>query len=214
MINTFNRVLILSPHTDDAELGAGGTIIRLLESDTEIYWIVFSYAPESLPPGMSPDTLKNEFQNVLQNLDIDRANAMICDFKVRKLHEVRQNILEILVETRNKFQPDLVIGPSLNDFHQDHQVVAQEMVRAFKNSSAIISYELPWNNLNFNTQFFVKLDQHQLNKKIELLKHYKSQVTKGRTYFDDGFITGLARTRGVQVNEEFAEVFEVVRWRW
>lgn len=214
MINQFNKVLILSPHTDDAELGAGGTIVKLLENNTEIYWIVFSTANESLPDGMKKDTLKDEFKTVLKHLDIDDDHALICEFSVRKLHEVRQQILEILVKVRNEFNPDLVIGPSLHDFHQDHQVVAHEMVRAFKNSSSIISYELPWNNLNFNTQLFVQLEASHMKKKIEMLHHYKSQVLKGRNYFDEEFITGLARTRGVQVNETYSEVFEVVRWRW
>jgi LmbE family N-acetylglucosaminyl deacetylase len=213
MITQFKKVLILSPHTDDAELGAGGTIVKLLEQNTNVFWVVFSTAPESLPEGMKPDTLKEEFKTVLNHLSLGEDQSMICDFKVRKLHEVRQQILEILVKVRREFDPDLVIGPSLNDFHQDHQVVAHEMVRAFKNSASIISYELPWNNLNFSTQLFVKLDASHIQKKMDLLFHYQSQIVKERSYFDHEFIKGLARTRGVQVNELYAEVFEVIRWR-
>ena len=52
----------------------------------------------------------------------------ILNYSVRKLHEKRQEILEYLVNIRKEFQPELVIGPSLNDFHQDHQVVCQEMM--------------------------------------------------------------------------------------
>ncbi len=128
------------------------------------------------------------------------------------MHESRQDILEILVKQRNEFKPDLVIGPSQNDIHQDHLVVSTEMIRAFKNTSSIISYELPWNHLNFNTQLFVKLSKDIVNKKIELLSNYKTQLEKNRKYFSQEYITGLACVRGIQANTDYAESFEIIRW--
>ena len=208
----FNKILVLSPHTDDAELGAGGTIIKFIEEKKEILWVVFSTAEESLPKEMEKDTLEKEFLSVSKKLNLREDQYIINHFQVRKLHEKRQEILELLVQIRNKFLPDLVIGPSLNDFHQDHIIVATEMVRAFKGASSIISYELPWNHVTFNTQLFVKLDKKHIEDKIELLKLYNSQITKGRSYFSEEFILGFARTRGVQLNTEFAEAFEVIRW--
>ena len=86
------------------------------------------------------------------------------------------------------------------------------MVRAFKTHSSILCYELPWNNVTFNTQYFEKLTKEQINKKVDLLSCYKSQVIKNRNYFDKDFIFGLARTRGVQINTDYAESFEVIRW--
>ena len=127
-------------------------------------------------------------------------------------HQKRQEILELLVKTRNNFKPDLVIGPSLNDFHQDHIVIANEMIRAFKSSSSILSYDLPWNNTNFNTQYFEKISREQLDFKNSLLECYKSQKLLKRSYFSDKFINGIARVRGVQINSEYAESFELVRW--
>jgi len=208
----FNRVLVLSPHTDDAELGTGGTIIKFIDEKKEILWVVFSTAEESLPKEMKKDTLEKEFLSVTKKLDLREDQYIINHFQVRKLHEKRQEILELLVQIRNKFLPDLVIGPSLNDFHQDHIIVATEMVRAFKGAASIISYELPWNHVTFNTQLFVKLDKKHIEEKIELLKLYNSQIIKRRSYFSEEFILGFARTRGVQLNTEFAEAFEVIRW--
>ncbi len=52
------RALILSPHTDDAELGCGGLITWLIEKQSPLLWIVFSTAEESLPEGLPRDTLK------------------------------------------------------------------------------------------------------------------------------------------------------------
>jgi hypothetical protein len=56
--------------------------------------------------------------------------------------------------------------PSLHDIHQDHLCIGVEGVRAFKQIS-ILGYELPWNNLTFNTQLFVFLDEKHIDKKIE-----------------------------------------------
>lgn len=206
------RVLLLSPHTDDVELGAGGTLLKLKENNHEIFIIVFSIAEESLPKNLPNNTLKIEFLNVLKKLDIKKQNYKIFNFKVRHLHKYRQEILDELVKIRKDFSPDLVVGPSLHDHHQDHQIVAHEMVRAFKNNSSIISYELPWNHVTFNTQLFVKLKRRHIEEKIKLLQNYRSQIIIGRPYFSAEFIYGWARMRGVQVKSEFAEAFEVIRW--
>jgi hypothetical protein len=84
-----------------------------------------------------------------------------------------------------------------------------EGFRAFKNTS-ILCYELPWNNLNFATQSFVKLEYKHVKRKIEALKCYESQ--KHKHYASSEFIKSLAITRGVQIGADYAEVFEVVRW--
>jgi LmbE family N-acetylglucosaminyl deacetylase len=206
------NILILSPHTDDAELGCGGGIAKFVEEGHKILWVVFSTAEESLPKGLPRDTLKREFLCVMKDLGLKEENYKIFNFKVRNLHEHRQEILEELINIREEFKPQMVIGPSLNDFHQDHQVVANEMVRAFKTASSIICYELPWNHVTFNTQLFVKLKKEHIVKKWEMLKNYESQLTKGKTYFSEEFVYGLAKTRGVQCNSEYAEAFEVIRW--
>ncbi len=205
------RVLLISPHTDDAELGAGGTLLKMLNENHEIFWVVFSTARHSLPEGKE-DILKKEFMDVIKRLGISQTNVFLKDFRVRMLHTHRQNILEELVKLRKDLEPHLVIGPSIHDYHQDHQVVANEMIRAFKNSSSIISYELPWNHVRFDSQLFVKLTEAFVDGKINLLSMYKSQVEMGRPYFNPDFIRGWARMRGVQINAEYAEAFEVVRW--
>jgi LmbE family N-acetylglucosaminyl deacetylase len=207
-----NRVLILSPHTDDAELGCGGLITKLIEEKKEILWVVFSTAEESLPKHLPSDTLVKEFISVMNHLGLNEKQYIINYFKVRKLNEKRQEILDLLVELRRSFMPDLVIGPSLNDFHQDHKTVSEEMIRAYKSNASIICYELPWNHVSFDTQVFVKLEERHMLKKLELLQHYKSQLEIERFYFSEDFIRGLACTRGAQVTHKYAEAFEVIRW--
>ncbi|MCF8367450.1 MAG: PIG-L family deacetylase [Bacteroidales bacterium] len=212
MLNDIEKILILSPHTDDAELGCGGTISKLIENGKQVLWIVFSAAEDSLPKGLPPDSLVKEFLNVINYFKLAEENYKIYNFKVRKLNELRQEILENLVKIRNEFKPDLVIGPSLHDFHQDHSVVSHEMIRAFKTSCSIICYELPWNHIQFDTQFFVKLSPDHLKIKTEILDFYKTQQMIARHYFSEEFIRGLAAARGAQVGAKYAEAFEVIRW--
>jgi len=93
--------------------------------------------------------------------------------------------------------------------HQDHQTIACEGFRAFKKVS-MLGYEIPWNNLTFQTNVFVFLSEQELNKKIEAVKCYKSQ--QNRNYAKEDFIRGLAKTRGIQIGVDYAEAFESIRW--
>jgi LmbE family N-acetylglucosaminyl deacetylase len=205
-----NKILVLAPHTDDAELGCGGTLARFHAEGKEIYVAAFSTARASLPEGADPDTLKNEFLASMEILGVPKERLFVYDYKVRMLSYHRQEVLEEMVKLRNKINPDLVLLPSGSDLHQDHQVVYNEGLRAFKQTS-IWGYELPWNHVSFSTQSFVMLDQEHLDMKWKMMTTYESQFQKQRAYFTKEFIEGLARVRGVQVNEEFAEAFEVVR---
>ena len=133
--------------------------------------------------------------------------------RCKKLDSHRQEVLDELVKIRKEFRPDLVIGPSLNDFHQDHSVVSKEMIRAFKTSSSIICYELPWNHIKFDTQMFIELKFEDIECKLQMMSHYKSQMEVERHYFTEDFIKGIACTRGTQIGKKYAEAFEVIRWR-
>lgn len=207
---SLQKILILAPHTDDAELGCGGTIARMLEESRDIYVAAFSTAEESLPPGMPPDTLKIEFQDAMQQIGVPESNLYIYDYPVRRLSYYRQDVLEELVSLRQKISPDLIMLPSKNDLHQDHHVVHMEGLRAFKDLS-IFAYELPWNHIDFSAQGFVILNRNHIEAKYRSLQSYKSQLALSRNYFTMEFIEGLARLRGTQVKSAYAEAFEVMR---
>ncbi len=207
------KILLLSPHTDDVELGCGGSVAKFIERGDEILWVAFSVAEDSLPEGMPKDTLAREFEKVVKDYGLGEDQREILEFRVRHMSEHRQEVLDHLVRVRTKFQPDIVIGPSMHDYHQDHQVVANEMVRAFKSSASIICYELPWNNVRFDSQLFVTLEERHIEMKWKALQEYYSQMVNRRGYFEREFIFGMARTHGVQCNNRFAEAFEVIRWR-
>lgn len=208
MINKFKNVLVLAPHTDDGELGAGATISKLVELGSQITYVAFSTCAESVPKGYPNDVLDHEVRNATLTLGIKPENLIILDYKVRKFNYERQNILEDLIKIRSKKYYDLVLTPSLDDIHQDHSVIARESLRAFKNTT-ILGYELPWNNLSFETKCFIELNQDHINKKILSLKQYKSQ--ENRNYLSEDIILSLAKTRGVQSGRDLAECFEVLK---
>lgn len=206
----FNKVLVLSPHPDDGELGAGGTIARFVEEGREVYYIAFSTCEVSIPNGFAKDVMKVECQKSTGQLGIPPDNLTMLDYEVRTFPAHRQQILQYLVDFNERIKPDLTLVPSSNDTHQDHQTIHYEALRAFKKTSSIWGYEHPWNNLTFTTDILVKLDERHLAKKIDALKHYQSQDY--RPYLDKQYITALAYTRGTQVNCSYAETFELVRF--
>jgi LmbE family N-acetylglucosaminyl deacetylase len=206
---TGKKILVLAPHTDDGEFGCGATIAKLIEDGNTVYMAAFSACEQSVLKKYPSDVLVTEIKNATKELGIAPENLFLYDYNVRIFNERRQDILQDLIGLREKINPDIIFMPSLKDIHQDHNVIANEGLRAFKFSS-ILAYEMPWNNLTFDTSSFVILEERHIQKKVDALKEYKSQ--SHRAYCNEEFIRSLARTRGVQINAQYAETFEVVRW--
>jgi len=205
----FKKVLVLAPHTDDGEFGCGGTIAHLISHGAIVYYAAFSACEQSVLPDFPKDILVTEVKAATKVLGIKSENLFLFKYDVRTFSYQRQSILDDILNLKNSLNPDLVFIPSLNDIHQDHATIANEAVRAFK-FTTVLSYELPWNNFNFSTTCFVKLSELEISTKINALIEYKSQ--SHRPYANEEFIRALARTRGVQISSNYAEVFEVVRW--
>ena len=208
MIGGWERALVLAPHTDDGEFGCGGTMARLVEEGTDVRYVAFSIATRSLPEGFAPDTLAREVAEATAEIGIPAGNLTVHDFDVRTFPDHRQEILELLIGLWNEWEPDVVFQPSLHDIHQDHQTVAAEGLRAFKRTT-ILGYEIPWNNLDFAYQAYFALEQRHIERKAEALTKYASQ--QHRRYADPEYVWNLARTHGINVNREYAEVFQVYR---
>jgi LmbE family N-acetylglucosaminyl deacetylase len=208
-MKSYKKILVLAPHTDDGELGCGASIHKFASESKEVFYVAFSICTKSLPEHMHPMTLANEVKKATEILGVKKENLILYDFDVRHFPSHRQEILEEMVKLNASIQPDLVLMPNVNDIHQDHQTIYAEGLRAFKQTT-ILGYELPWNNLIFTTNTFIKLDEANIKQKIAALNEYKSQSS--RTYLNEDFIRSLARTRGVQIGTDYAEAFELVRW--
>lgn len=207
-LDNFQTVLILGPHTDDGEIGAGATISRLCREGKKVYYVAFSICEESVPKGFSKDILSKEILNAGDKLGIPKNNIQTFRYKVRNFSSSRQEILEDLLKLKNQINPDLVLLPCSSDIHQDHKVISEEGTRAFKKTS-ILGYEIPWNNLEINNRCFIEVTPQDLQNKVNAILEYKSQSF--RNYINEEYIKSLLIIRGKQIDFNLAESFEVIR---
>jgi LmbE family N-acetylglucosaminyl deacetylase len=199
--NETKRALILSPHTDDAELGCGGTISKMVEDGWNVHVIYFSAVGDRYP------NLVAEAANSGKILGVSHE---ILDFETRFFPRDRQAILQALYDHSRKKRYDIVFTPTTTDIHQDHGVVTSEAKRAFRNCT-LLGYELPWNNLEVNLNCFIPLEERHVKKKILALECYDSQ--KHNPYFNEKFFRSVVKMRGIQLARDYAEGFETIKMR-
>jgi LmbE family N-acetylglucosaminyl deacetylase len=188
----------------------GGTINRICNyygPDT-VKVISFSFARESIPMEFSSTSTFNELKSSMKNMHI--SNFEMYDFKVRNFDKCRQKILDYILECKKDFNPNFVFCPNTGDVHQDHQVITNETIRAFRRDCTILGYELLGNNIGSQkNNLYIKLNQDDMDKKIEMIKCYESQLFKKDMI---PYLVALAKIRGAEINSEYAETFEVIRW--
>ena len=193
----YRRAVVLSPHSDDGELAAGGTVAKLREAGVDVTALVFS------TPG---STLPHECEESWAKLGVD--DVVLLDFQRRIFPMTRQAILQEIWDYNEKHRPDLVLAPSTNDWHQDHEVVCAEAIRTFK-AATMLGYEFAQNCLTFKAGCFVSLEQRHMDKKLAALKCYTSQ--QGRPYFSPTVVIATAVSKGVVIGVQYAEAFEAIR---
>lgn len=202
------NVLVLAPHTDDGEFGCGGTMARLLEEGHNVFYVAFSICKDSVPEGYPKNILDTECRKAMSVFGIEDKSITVLDYPVREFDSHRQEILDDMLKISRKVEPSIVFAPSVHDIHQDHNVIAVEAMRAFKNMT-LYAYEVPWNNFTFSNQVFFKLEKRHVERKRKAIECYETQV--GRPYSSEEFTYSQVRYHGAQVKCEYAEVFEVVR---
>ena len=203
------RILILGPHTDDGEWGAGASIARWIRQGHQVWYAAFSAAEESVLAEFSPDVLRTEIVDASIELGISKGNLRVFHHKVRYFPRDRQELLEEMIRLRREIEPSLVVLPSSYDTHQDHKVISEEGFRAFKRCS-ILGYEIPWNNRKIDLTFFQEVEEEDIASKVRAIAAYKSQAFRNPHY--EEFIRSLAVQRGFQVGCRYAEAYEVIRW--
>jgi LmbE family N-acetylglucosaminyl deacetylase len=206
MIWNVDKVLVLSAHTDDMEVGAGATVRLLVESGAEVMSVVFSDCKKSVDTNKwSEDILRKECEAAAKHIGIQ--DLTIYDLPVRDLPAHRQDILETIYALRNKEDFDLVLTTWAGDLHQDHNTVAEETFRAFmKTDISVLSYEIAGNSPGFTPEVFVPLTQEDVDKKVEMLHLYKSQVEK-RGYFTINAVKSVMGYQGHHCGAPYAEAF-------
>ncbi len=204
------RVLVLAPHTDDAELGSGASIARLVREDVEVHIVAFSAAELSVPEHLPSGVNREDALTAAGILAIPDSRVRVLDFPVRTFPEQRQAVLDSMIRLRSEIDPDVVIGPCSTDRHQDHAVVHVEMIRAFARRT-VLGYELPWNCTNFEASAHIEVTEDDLMAKLKALSSYQSQ--EARSYLSEDYLRSWAVMRGIQTGVGLAEAYEVLHWR-
>lgn len=203
------RILVLAPHTDDGELGAGGSISKWVAAGNTVDYVAFSACETVQPASRSPRILRDECVRATTALGISADRCRILDFEVREFPRDRQAILDAMINLRRELQPSIVVTPTSEDIHQDHAVISFESKRAFKGVK-ILGYEVPWNNFRFDNTAFSVLSERDVQAKCQALAEYGSQ--DDRPYMSREYQEAHLKFRGLQAGAIFAEAFEIVRW--
>lgn len=200
------KIVFLSPHPDDIEFFCGGTLVKLIEEGNDISVFTFSHCEESVLEKFPKNILVDELKNAMIVAGVK--TYTLFDFKVRRFNENRQDILELLVKINNDINPDIVFLPSVYDTHQDHQVIYNESLRAFKNCS-LISYDSPLNSQISEYNLIINLEQRHVDKKLEIIKQYKSQ--SHRHYSEDDYLLSVVKCNGARIKKKYAELFKIIK---
>ena len=199
------RVLCLGAHSDDIEIGCGGTLLRLIEQNpsVQICWAVFS----------GNETRRGEA--------IASANAYLKPLPVTNKHVVTQNfrdghfpvafaeIKQVFETVKKQFaSPDLIFTHFRDDRHQDHRVIHDLTGNTWRDHTTL-EYEIPkFDGDLAHPNVFAPIAESVLRRKAQMLaEHFKSQADK--QWFTEEAFFALPRIRGIECNSptKYAEAF-------
>ena len=195
-------VLCLGAHSDDIEIGAGGTLLSLQERGVrlDVHWCVLSGVGERESEAR---TSASDFLSAAERSQIE-----IMSFRDSFFPEQGDVIKSWFAALRERVDPDLILTHRRGDAHQDHRHVCRLTWNTFRDHS-ILEYEIPkWDGDMGQPNLYVPISAVALKKKIDLLiTHFGSQRSK--QWFDAETFLGLARLRGMECRapDRYAEAF-------
>ncbi|MGA2668190.1 MAG: PIG-L family deacetylase [Ignavibacteria bacterium] len=202
---TKTNVVVFGAHPDDFEVGCAGTILKYLKNiNLKIFVMSDRYED-----GKMRDL--NDQKRSFQILGLGNIPVKVFDIPTRIFHDYQSKIRNILYNIATKSKVDVVFTPPINDIHQDHMTLANEVLRLFREKT-VFGYEVIRSGYNFSPHMHVRLTEKIVEQKIRAAQCYKSQwsTTKsGGYYFSKEILKGLMRARGAQFGLEYAEAFEI-----
>lgn len=195
------KVLLLGAHSDDIEIGCGGTVLSLLERRRlDLRWVVFSaIGPRATEARRGARAFLGGRAAKAVQLHGFRDGFFPAQFAAIK---------ESLEATAREFTPDVVFTHAREDRHQDHRVVSDLAWNTFRRS-LVLEYEIPkWDGDLGRPNCYVPLSAAVMRRKSRLLmRTFASQ--RGKDWFDERTFEGLARLRGMEcrASEGYAEAF-------
>ena len=197
------RVLFLGAHPDDIELGCGALVHHIVH-DTEILCVTLSDNQKN------PD-LKNvtkEHYESMAVLGVPEEKIVLGPFTTRLFPDSRQEILEYFLGLRNDFKPDLIFVHSKHDLHQDHNVMTEEALRAYRGIT-VLGFDVVRSSYGFFPHFLVEVAEEDVNKKIEALSKYETY--RDKYYFNSELTRSIMIRHGALAERPFAEGFDILR---
>ena len=196
------QLLVIGAHSDDAEIGCGGTVLRLVAENpgVAVTWVVLAAAGER----------EAEARASAEALLADAAEARVIVGGLRDgflpyLGPVTKDFFE---ELKAQVDPDLVLTHQRNDLHQDHRVACELTWNTFRDH-LVLEYEIPkWDGDMGAPNVFVPLPEDLAARKVEhLMSHFASQRSK--RWFTPDLFQGLMRLRGMECASDtgLAEAF-------
>ena len=196
-------LLVVGAHPDDIEIGAGGTLLSLAQSQPGLraYYVVLT------GPAERQIEARNAADAFLPAADL---TVQLHDLPDGRLPAVWDQVKDVLEEIAKACAPDLVIAPSSDDAHQDHRTIVEIVPTVFRDQLCL-AYEIPkWDGDLGRPSMYVPLSDGTVQRKVELLhKCFPSQ--RGRDWWDDEVFLGLARLRGMECRARYAEAFRCTK---
>src|SRR5215470_4490013 len=185
------HILCIGAHSDDIEIGCGGTLLRLLSEldNVEVSWVVLgSSGPRDTEALRSAEL----FLAAAKKTDI-----VIKQFEASFFPYVGGEIKTFFEELKGRVVPDVVFTHHRHDLHQDHRLVSELTWNTYRDH-LILEYEiLKYDGDLGNPNFFVHLDQSICQKKIDLLMDcFKTQ--RNKDWFTPDAFLSLLRIRGIE----------------
>jgi|SRR5882724_4420442 len=197
-------LLCLGAHSDDIEIGCGGTLLRLLSErpGSKVHWVVFSASPERQ---LEARASAADFLQAAPG-----SQVVVHHFRESYFPSLASDIKDKFEELKRAFAPDLVFCHRRTDDHQDHRVIAELSWNTFRNH-AIWEYEIAKYEGDLGApNVYVPLTRELADRKVgSLLLHFKSQLN--RPWFRSDTFHGLMSLRSIECNaaEGRAEAFYV-----
>ena len=195
-------VLCLGCHSDDIEIGCGGTVLRLRDQypNCIFHWVVFSAI------GIRETEARRGAE--LFAGENRRENVVLKDFPDGFMPFAGGEVKAVFEYLKNTISPDLIFTHNRNDAHQDHRLIAELTWNTFRDHF-ILEYEIPKYDGDLGQpSVFVPLEAEIYERKVRyILDAFQSQRTK--RWFQESAFLSLMRLRGMECNalSGYAEAF-------
>lgn len=187
------KVLCLGAHSDDIEIGCGGTVLKLVRKykTIEFDWVVFSASQKRKTEA------KRSAEAFLAGAK--RRTVVIKAFRDGFFPYIGGEIKDFFEGLKRKVSPDLIFTHQRSDLHQDHRLISELTWNTFRDH-LILEYEIPKYDADLGApNVFSRLDEATAKKKIQyILKYFKSQAGNG--WFTEDAFRAILRLRSVESN--------------